>query len=205
MATPRTTTGWYDLPPVGQPMGWQGAIPLSPDQAWNRQGGFNRDRFQYATTQALGDELGFGNRARADAYKAYRAYDPSQAFETYYSGVLGETGNALADALTRLGGQAAGAGRLDTGFLDRDQGDTVRRFYADALARGQQAALQTAGMRQAQLGGLLDFGSQARQQYLDLLSGAFDRQTGIQNSRAGFGDYLGGALQTAASVLPFVL
>lgn len=193
MASP-TLTGFYDNPPPGPGYG-----------GWNSDGGYNPKRFRQAALQSLGQENAFGLQTERGAYDAYRSFDPSQSFNEYYGGVLGETGNALADALTQLQGQAVGAGRLRTGFFDRDQGDTVRRFYSDALARGQQGALQTAGMRQQQLAGLLDFGSQARNRYLDLLNGNFDRVTGIQNSKTGVGDVAGSILKTGASILPFVL
>lgn len=174
-------TGFYDTRPPGPGYG-----------GWNKDQGYNVSRFRQAALDTLGQERGFGSAAEQSGYNAYRSFDPSAAFGQYYSGVLGSTGSALADALTRLQGQAVGMGRLDTGFLDRDQGDTVRRFYADAAAQGQQAALQTAGLRQQQLGNLLQFGTAARDRYLDLLNGNFDRLTAMQNARGpGIGGVLG--------------
>lgn len=201
MASP-TSTGFYDAPDSAYQTTWYGQRYLP--SSWNKDGGYNANRFRAASLDALGQEQRFGTQAEQDAYNQYKAFDPSQAFQSYYGGVLDETKNALGDALDQLTGRSVGAGRLQTGFFDRDAGDTVRRYLSDATAQGRQAALQTTGMRQQQLSGLLDFGQQARNRYLDLLSGNFDRQTGIQNSKYGFGDAVGDVLKASAMAIPFL-
>lgn len=198
-----TSTGFLDTPPAGYQRSFLG-MPLPPKE-WNEMGGYNPARFQTASIESLGQERDFGRRAEQEGYQAFRDFDPTQAFQQYTDATLHQTGNALGDALQRMAGAAVGSGRLRTGFFDRDQGETARRFYSDANDRINQAALQTAGMRQQQLGTLLGYGQQARTRYLDLLNGNFDRVTGIQNSQYGTSDFLGDALKTGASLLPFIL
>lgn len=196
-----TTTGFLDTPPAGYQRSFLG-MPLPPKE-WNENGGFNIPRFTTEAMNTLGQERGFGLDAEREGYQAFRDFDPTQAFKQYTDATLHQTGAALGDELTRMAGQAVGSGRLHTGFFDRDQGDTARRFYSDANDRINQAAMQTTGMRQQQLAGLLDFGTQARNRYFDLLYGNFDRAQGNENAQGGFG--VGDALQLGAQVLPFVL
>ncbi len=177
---PRTASGFYDYRPPGMDRG-----------DWDDDGGFNRDRFRYATTQALGRELGAGRR-EDDAYRAFTDFDPRAAFDEYTAGSLAETRSALADELEDLTGSAVGAGRANTGFFDRDRGEVVKELFDRHNARTSQAALQTAGMRQNQLGTALDFGAQARNRYLALLVGAYDPRTGEDNAGGGLLGALGG-------------
>lgn len=202
-----TNTGFLDTPPEGYQRHVFGNpnLPLLSPKSWNENGGYNPERFQAGAIESLGQERGFGLDAERNAFDDYQGFDPSQAFNQYADATLHQTGAALGDALDNLTQRSVGAGRLKTGFFDRDAGDTSRRFYSDAQDKINQAAMQTTGMRQQQLAGLLDFGTQARDRYLDLLYGNFDRVTGQENAKTGFGDVASGALKTAASILPFAL
>lgn len=177
----QTQAGWLDAAPAGRDAG-----------DWNERGGFNPERFQYDTMAQLGRERRHGVEAEQGAWNDYRAFDPRAAFEAYNEGALGETRNILAEELEALADQSAGTGRLRTGFYDRDRGDVARRVFDTHLDRTRQAALATAGMRQQQLAGALNYGQQARNRYLEFLAGAYDRMQGEENAGGGLFGALGG-------------
>jgi len=142
-----------------------------------------------ATT--LEDQYSFD--AERGAYERAKSFDPSAAYGTYMEGARSKAADTLGQQLKQLAGQAVGAGRLDTGFYDMDQGDVVRNVWDDYGRTASAAALQTAGMQQQNNFGLLNYGAEARNRYLDLLHGGYDRATAEKAAKdAKKGGFLGG-------------
>lgn len=126
-------------------------------------------------------------------YNQARAFDPSQAYKEMAGGAWSSAQRGLADNLESLAGQGAAMGRLNTGFFDRDQGELIQRTNQDYQDRIAQGALTTAGMQQQQNMGLLNYGQEQQQSYLDLISGQFDREAMLKDKReAGKGGFLKG-------------
>jgi hypothetical protein len=152
--------------------------------------------------RGLDEEEGYGREAERRARAGLEAFDPRAAFQEYAGGAQRMFMDELGRELTTLRGQSVGAGRLETGFWDLDQGDVIRNVSGDFQNRIASGALQTAGMEQQRRGDLLASGTEARNRYFDLLAGTYDRATDAyrwnkQNRKKGLGAFLGGTLGTA--------
>lgn len=149
------------------------------------------------------NRLGEIGPEREDAgYEGLRDFDPSAAFEQYTRGATDSAHSFLGEELEKLAGTAAGQGRLNTGFYDKDQGDVVRNVMGDLNNTIAGAALQTTGMDLSRRGKLLDYGTDTSNRYLDLLTGNNDRITARENARKQSKG--GGVLDFAAKALPVV-
>jgi hypothetical protein len=116
-------------------------------------------------------------------YRRYNAWDPNQAFKEYAGGAWKAVQSDFADNLESLASKAAGMGRLNTGFYDRDQGELTQRTMQDYQNRIAQGAMQTAGMAQQQRRDLLNYGQQQQNSYIDLLTGQWDREGMMDDKR----------------------
>jgi hypothetical protein len=169
--------------------------------------GWKPSRGMTLTNRALWDESKNLTRqaGRQDmAYRQYEEFDPTEAYRESAGGAWSMAKRDLADQLEELAGQGAAAGRLNTGFFDRDQGELIQRTTRDYQDRIAQGAMQAAGMEQGQRRDLLQHGQQQQQSYLDLLAGNFDREAmlqGIQDqNKGGFWKTLGGIAQFGAKL-----
>jgi hypothetical protein len=133
------------------------------------------------------------------------SFDPTESINTYARGAASEANKYLTETLGNLRGQAVGAGRLDTGFFDTDQGEVVRDVYRNLNERIAQQAVTGAGMNLSRLGQMGGWAQGTRQDYLDLLSGELDRRTSERNAkqqaRAQTMSGLAGLAGTVASFL----
>lgn len=141
-------------------------------------------------------------RAGADmedtAWEGMRDFDPDAAFRTSAEGAMGDFRREMSDQLRDLTGSAVGAGRLNTGFFDEDRGEVATRLGGQFQDRLAQGAMQTAGMRQQQLGQMGQMAGQRQNRYLELLTGKMDRDTGNENARR---DRRTGLLSAGAGLL----
>lgn len=142
----------------------------SSDPAWSL------DALHKKYTGALDQEEQAGLDAESYGYNKVKAFDPSAAFNTFAAGATDQAGKSLALQLQKLAGSSVGAGRLDTGFYDQDQGDVVRQVYGDLNNTLASKALDVTGMEQQQDQYLANYGTERRNRYLDLLSGGLDRR-----------------------------
>lgn len=110
------------------------------------------------------------------------AFDPTQAINTYAQGAWNQASANMNDTLTKLRGSAVGAGRLDTGFFDEDQGqvyrDTVNHF-TDAVT---QQAVNAAQMQLQNNNSLGSFAQDRTNMYADMLASRREQQ--INDERA---------------------
>ncbi len=132
---------------------------------------------------AANEEGDYSYGVERDAYKRARDWDPEDAYKEYMGGARSAAEDSLGTQLKALAGQAVGGGRLNTGFYDLDQGDVARNIWGDYGRTMSSAALQTAGMKQNQNFGLLEYGAGTRNRYYDLLASNYDRTTAEKNAR----------------------
>lgn len=145
-------------------------------------------------------------RYRADLAENYyldqaMRFDPSAALQQYGQAAYGDFERKLKRAVADLGGRAVGAGRLDTGFYDEDQGRLVSdlaRQYQEALG---SRALEAAQMNLSRLQGIGSYGAAARNTYLDMLASQMDREEAERNARRRlWTDAFGSGLGSAATL-----
>lgn len=147
-----------------------------------------------------------GASAEAEGYSRTAAFDPNAAIQRYAKGawdtVMNDPVSGLKRSLSDLRGSAVGAGRLDTGFFDQDQGDVINnatRGFQNSLA---STAVQGANMEQRNNAEILGYGTDKTNQYLDLLTAEREQQTNDARDKAerqrrkkrGIGSLIGGAI-----------
>jgi len=161
---------------------------------------WNTGNFKNRITAALMGGQGYG-ADEADYEKRARGFNAGQSVNDYAQGAwsnITDSVGGLKDILTKLKGSAVGAGRLDTGFYDEDQGQVVNRAMESLNADIAQQSVAATGL---DLRNQEDLGSWAegkRNTYLDLLSGATDRATADDNARRARRSGFWGAIGTAA-------
>lgn len=129
-------------------------------------------------------------------------FDPSSYLNTYAQGAWGSISDALKNQLTTLKGQSVGAGRLNTGFYDEDNGAVINQAtkqFNDSIAQQSMGALNAK--------------QRATDTYADLLTG---RREELENdyrsaeerkrkNKSGIGGAIGGVLGgTVGSIFPGV-
>lgn len=153
-----------------------------------------------------GTDLAGGNTATDTALARTTAFDPTAAIQRYanaqWDTAINDPTKGLKRQLTDLGGRSVGAGRLDTGFYDADQGDVisnVMRGYGNSVA---STAVTGAGMEQANNATLYGEGADKTTQGLDLLTGRYneqqttaaDKAARARSKKRGIGSAIGGLL-----------
>jgi hypothetical protein len=137
-----------------------------------------------------------GGTATRASLKGQLAFDPSKAVDEFGSGFLDEAREGLGEDFESLVGQSVGAGRLRTGFFQKDAGRLFQDFNRRVSNAIAQQSLEASRQRLGNLQGLGAFGSDLLAQQTDLIGGAFDRATAEENAQGGslFGKIAGGAL-----------
>lgn len=149
---------------------------------------------------AMGGQEGRANRAEDYYLDEAMGFDPSAAMREYGEAAYGDFRRNLTRDVGELGGRAVGAGRLDTGFYDVDQGELV----SDLASRYQEAisskALEASGLDLRRIEGVGSYGQGARNTYLDLLAGERDREMAERNAkRQMWAGAFGSGMGTAAT------
>jgi hypothetical protein len=167
---------------------------------WEKNAGALNSRY----ITALGQDDAAGTGAEAEYRKRALAFDPTKSINDFAKGAYGEVFSSpggVGDQLTNLKGAAVGAGRLDTGFFDRDQGEVVERGQQDLNSRILGASVQGAGMTLQNNEDIGQYGQNVRSRYLDLLSGGIDRAQADANARAQRkSNFWGGLVKGATSI-----
>jgi len=145
-----------------------------------------------------------GRAAQAEDFYLGKAttFDPTAALEKYGQSAYNQFQRGLKYDVGELRGQQVGMGRLDTGFATEDEDRLVLESgnrFRDALA-GQ--ALTATGMEMENYQNVGAYGANQRGTYLDMLSGALDRETAEKNAKKKFwSDLLGAGFGLAGKAL----
>jgi hypothetical protein len=179
------------------------AIPIGVSVAKSLFGGRGKPkqdplRNRYLT--AMGQQEGRANRAEDYYLDEATGFDPRAALQEYGEAAYGDFSKKLTREVGEMGGRAVGAGRLDTGFYDVDQGELVTDLAGQYQRDLSSHALDAAGMNLRRIEGVGSYGQGARNTYLDLLAGERDRQTAERNARRQmWGGLAGSALGATAT------
>lgn len=140
--------------------------------------------------------------ATKDYQTANAGFDPKAAYADYTKGAIGDFNTQLSKQLTTLKGSEAGAGRLDSGFYDQDQGKVVTDLGTNLQNQLSQQALNVTGLQEQDINRRGNYASGVNQDYNDLLAGQLDRETAQQNAkRQQRGAFITGLASVAGSAL----
>lgn len=152
---------------------------------------------------AAGKQRGAQSDAlESDYLDKAQSFDPSAALNKYAEGAYGNFSTQLKQQLGDLAGKSVGAGRLDTGFFDQDQGKVMTDLGTNFINDLNTHALDAAHMEQAGISELGQHSLAKSSEYLDLVSGEADRETAKQNAkRQQRSDFTGGLMKLAGTFL----
>lgn len=184
------------------------AAPAAPGVNWNDSGSIIAG--QGATAATAGQ---YGSDATADYYKRISSFDPTAAVNKYASGAWAAAKGGpggFDDTLARLKGEAAGGGRLNSGFYDQDVGDLYRKTVSDYSAGLDKTALDATRMQMVNNEAIGQFGQDETGLNLELGSGraeqlindAREKAARRRQRKRGIGGLIGGV---AGGVGGFVL
>ena len=142
-----------------------------------------------------GDLESQASRATEAGLQGALDFDPSQAVTRFGQGFLDEAGEALGQQFEGLVGGAVGAGRLRTGFFQRDAGRLFQDFNRRVSNAIALQSLEASRQSLVNIQGLNQTGGLIRSQQIDVLGGALDRATAEENANQGGG--FGGFLKSA--------
>ena len=127
-----------------------------------------------------------GRRSRAAGLQGALDFDPSEAVTQFGQGFVAEATENLEQNVQRIAGESVGRGRLKTGFFQRDAGRLFEDFNRRVSTAIAQQSLEASRLSLANIQGLQRTGADLLGQQIDLLGGAFDRQTAEENAGGGF-------------------
>lgn len=167
-----------------------------------------------AVTQGAGS---VGASAENEYLSRARSFDPSASISKYASSMWDNAVNdpisGLKKSLSDLRGGAVGAGRLDTGFFDEDQGTVMHGAVRDYNNMIGRTAIEGTRMEQENTAGIGAYGERKTNQYLDLMTADRDKLENDAREKAerkrkkkrGIGSLIGGAVgAVAGSFIPGV-
>lgn len=169
--------------------------------------GFSRFQEQNVQTAQNAQQQagGLGTQAESEFFQRATSFNAQEGAERSAQGIVSGLTPSLRRNLEFARGQAAGSGRLETGFFDIDRGRIFEDFnqrVASAIAANALQAQQQQLQNTAQIG---QFGQNVQNRFVNLLGGNLDRAQQEQNAqRQGgglFGKLLGGAAGIAGGLL----
>jgi len=178
----------YDHPgraKLGQP------VVAAPQQYVDRKGRYNLPAFRNRFVAAMDPAQRVAEETEADYLGRARTYDPQASFERTAGAMWGDVREDLGEDLRDLRGASVGAGRLDTGFYDEDQGyliDKATEEFQRSLAR---EALGTESLRLRNIEDLGQYAMGASNRYLDLMTGGLDRAEAEEEAKRRKGSFWG--------------
>lgn len=128
----------------------------------------------FAAAQAAAQQRA---QAESGAYGRAASYDPAAAVDKFAQGAWSQAQAGIKQDLGDLRGAEVGAGRLDTGFYDYDQGQVMKSAIADYNSKIAQTAVQASGQTVQNNQALLGASEHANTDYMDMVSGGLDRAT----------------------------
>lgn len=129
-----------------------------------------------------------------DAVSRAVEFDPSAAVNQYAQGAWNSIGIDLSKQLDMLRGSAVGAGRLDTGLFDYDQGEVTKEALNRFTAQLSQQAMNAAGLQNQSNALLLNFLQGREGAINEGYAGMLDYETGMANAKGQSRGQLYGAL-----------
>lgn len=154
-----------------------------------------------------GRDAGTRGKSAQDQYlKEAQGFDPTAAIQKYASAqwdtAINDPTQGLKRQLTDLKGASVGAGRLDTGFFDADQGDIIKdvtRGYGNSVAStalrgaemGQQNSQALGSYGERQTGEATDI---AGERYSELQNNAADKAERRRAKKRGIGSAIGSVI-----------
>jgi hypothetical protein len=136
------------------------------------------------------DTASWGDDAVSNAIE----FDPSAAVNQYAQGAWDSTSIDLGKTLDMLRGQAVGAGRLDTGLFDYDQGEVMKEALNRFTAQLSQQSMNAAGLQNQNNAMLLNFLNSREGAINEGYAGMLDYETGMANAKGQSKSGLYGAL-----------
>lgn len=151
-----------------------------------------------ATAQRRGEE------AESEFFRRATAFDPQRGAEESARGIVSGLTPSLRQNLEFARGQAAGAGRLETGFFDIDRGRIFEDFNQRVASAIAANALQAQQQQLQNIGQIGQFGQNVQNRFVNLLGGSLDRAQQEENARRQggglFGKLLGGVAGIAGGI-----
>lgn len=175
-----------------------------PGASYDETVGWNLDNMKARSAVAL-NRGGATSEALGSKYvKQLEDYDPAAAVKQYATGAwnaaYGEVGG-VRDQLATLAGKSVGAGRLDTGFFDLDQGDVINRATDSLNANIAQQSVAASGQKLGAIGQLGTYANEERSRYLDLLTGGMNFEQSRKNAEAQrSADLWGGVIKAGGTI-----
>lgn len=145
-----------------------------------------------------------GGEAESEFFRRSQAFDPQRGAEESARGIVSGLTPSLQRNLEFARGQAAGTGRLQTGFFDIDRGRIFEDFNQRVASAVASNALQAQQQQLQNIGQIGQFGQNVQNRFVNLLGGSLDRAQQEQNAqRQGgglFGKLLGGVAGIAGGI-----
>lgn len=138
--------------------------------------------------------------------QALEDFDPTQNLKTYGAAAAGDFDKTLKRSVSDLQGSAVGAGRLNTGFYDQDQGRLVTDLAGQYQRDLASHAMEASGQKLRATESAASMNEEEQNRYLELLAGGMDREQAAANAKQQSQESLYGALgEVAGAALPLVL
>jgi hypothetical protein len=141
---------------------------------------------------------GVGARAESEFFNRALNFDARTGAAETAQGIAGDLSTTLARNLELARGQAAGSGRLNTGFFDVDRSRLFEDFNSRLANAIAQQSLQAQALNQRNIQGIGAFGQNVSNRFINLLGGATQagvEEQSMRNQQRGglFGTLLGAA------------
>ncbi len=170
----------------------------------NTLGGYTQD-----VDTAAANAFDQGDQATSTYLDRASNFDASKALNTWAQGAYGSISSALDQRLKGLAGQAVGAGRLNTGFYDEDQGTLVRGAQQDFSNALASQALGAASLQSSSDRALGQFGQEqtefgtdvAQSRREEMINAEREAQARARARKRGIGQLIVGGLGAAAGGL----
>jgi hypothetical protein len=159
--------------------------------------------------QTGADAASQGSQATGDYLSRAENFDASKALNSWAQGAYSNVSTALTQRLRDLTGQAVGAGRLNTGFFDEDQGQVIRGAQQDFSAALAQQSLGAASLQSQSDQALGRFGQAQQETGLDvaqsrreeMINTEREAQARARARKRGIGSLIGGVIGAAGGAI----
>lgn len=148
----------------------------------------------YDQAQTRSRNAGIG--AEDEFYRRAMNADPRKALAETAGGLFDQFERGVGRKISNLRGSMVGSGRLEGGYGELDEAETVYDARADLNSKIAGLSLDAEGMSMANTNAIGQFGQNQTGQYLDLLTGGMDRamaeREGKRNRKASLWGSLAG-------------
>ncbi|MGH3428471.1 MAG: hypothetical protein ACRDQZ_13040 [Mycobacteriales bacterium] len=195
MTAPASPMSWGQIQTMARRRRPAGSAPPS-------LGDYSLGGYTNAADTAGGTALNEGSQASSDYLSRAENFNASDALNTWAQGAWGNVSTALQKQLGDLSGQAVGAGRLNTGFYDEDQGNLIKGVTSNFANQLAQQSLGAASLQSQSDQALGRFGQEQTQTGLDVAQSRREEMINAQREadarkraqKRGIGSLIGGVL-----------